>query len=299
MKTKWIVFGGLLLASLLGCAVTGVSLPAVSETPTGAHHTGRIIWHDLISSDPVASRKFYEELFGWEFEGVGALFGLGGEDAYSLIRHNGRLIGGMVNQAKLNNDHDDDISQWIVLMSVADIDAAVSRFESNGGEILTPPTDVAERGRMAVVMDPAGALLALIQTRDGDPELRDPQFGDFLWDELWTSNVDASAEFYSALAGFDRNQRKVDPAHSYTVLSKDKQPRVGVLAHPFEDERPVWVTYIRVEDPAAITARVEALGGKIYVEAQDRPLGGRVALIADPSGAGIALQTWPFEDQSD
>ena len=47
------------------------------------------------------------------------------------------------------------------------------------------------------------------------------------------------------------------------------------------------------------TANIWYSDGTIYLEAQDRPLGGQVALIADPSGAGIALQTWSFESDAD
>jgi hypothetical protein len=43
----------------------------------------------------------------------------------------------------------------------------------------------------------------------------------------------------------------------------------------------------------AIVARVEDLGGSLLLAPQDRAIGGRVALIADPSGAGVAIQTWP------
>jgi len=286
------------LHTAFGCAVTGISLPAVTDAPTGRHDVGRVIWRDLISDTPAQSRRFYEELFGWEFEAVGGLFNLGGDDAYSLIRHNGRLIGGMVNQASLNNARG-DISQWVVLMSVADADEASRRFAAEGGQILTPPTDVADRGRMAVVVDPQGALLALVETREGDPPQWQPGIGDFLWDELWTPDVAASARFYRAVVDLDERDVPVTDGGSYRVLTRDTTPTVGVLAHPFPERRPVWVTYIRVEDPALITARVAALGGTVYVEAQDRPLGGRVALIADPSGAGIALQTWSFTEEAD
>ena len=58
---------------------------------------------------------------------------------------------------------------------------------------------------------------------------------------------------------------------------------------------PMWVSYLRVMDAAqlnAILARVEPLGGNILVPATERPGGGVVAVIAGPSGAGIALQTW-------
>jgi hypothetical protein len=69
---------------------------------------------------------------------------------------------------------------------------------------------------------------------------------------------------------------------------------------PVEDLTPLWVSYLRIEDATAldaIVARVEELGGSILLDPQDREIGGRVALIAGPSGAGIALQTWPFEAQ--
>ena len=152
MKTQWasswVILSAFTLLAMLGCTATGVRLPAVTEAPTGNHDTGRIIWRDLISNKPAESRRFYEELFGWEFESVGNLFNLGGGDVYSLIRHNGRLIGGMVNEARLQNEAD-DIAQWVVLMSVADVDAATATFASDGGEVLTPPTDVADRGRQA------------------------------------------------------------------------------------------------------------------------------------------------------
>jgi hypothetical protein len=69
------------------------------------------------------------------------------------------------------------------------------------------------------------------------------------------------------------------------------------MPNPLDGLGPVWVSYIRVEDPAAITARASDLGGRVIVEAQARALGGEVAFIAGPSGAGIALQTWPLEDK--
>ncbi|MEE4185047.1 MAG: hypothetical protein V2J12_04705 [Gammaproteobacteria bacterium] len=40
---------------------------------------------------------------------------------------------------------------------------------------------------------------------------------------------------------------------------------------------------------------VEMLGGKVLLDAAPRELGGEVALIQGPSGAGVVLQTWPEE----
>jgi predicted enzyme related to lactoylglutathione lyase len=304
LKIRWTALTALAMLVAVGCTTSGVSLPALTETPTGTHQVGRIVWRDLITDRPAESRRFYEALFGWQFEPVGNLLQLGGSDAYTLIRHNGRLIGGMVDQAALRGGEGrgpeaSQVSQWVSLMSVDDLDAAVERFADGGGTILTPPTDVADRGRMAVAVDPQGALLALVQTASGDPEIRRPSYGDFLWDELWTSDVAASSTFYRRFAGLGSRDVSLGEQSSYRVLAHQGQPTAGILAHPFTGERPVWVSYVRVADPAELTARVEALGGRVYVPAQDRALGGQVALIADPSGAGIALQSWTFADEEE
>ncbi|RLA31841.1 MAG: VOC family protein [Gammaproteobacteria bacterium] len=282
---------------LVACVTTNVNLPSITETPTGERLPGKIVWHDLLTNDPAASKRFYGELFGWEFEGVSSLAGLGSDTAYTLIRHNGRLIGGMIDTKALNNRT--DISQWVVVMSVEDVDAAAASFANNGGSVLTPPKDLQRRGRIAVVQDPAGALLALLETKDGDPVDREPELGDFLWNELWTVDVDGATKFYSDAAGYDAADWNTggdeeSPAN-YRLLKYGDKPRVGILANPFEDLDPVWVSYLRVESPAAITARVEELGGKVIVEARPRALGGEVAFIAGPSEAGIALQTWPLK----
>jgi predicted enzyme related to lactoylglutathione lyase len=122
---------------------------------------------------------------------------------------------------------------------------------------------------------------------------------DFLWEELWTSDVDHATAFYSDLAGLSPETVDLDPdtasAQTYKVMKAGDQPRVGVMPNPLDGLDPVWVSYLRVESPAAITARVAELGGRIIVEATARAIGGEAAFVAGPSGAGIALQTWPLE----
>lgn len=295
MITKRIAVPLLVLLLSAACAGIQPDLPSITETPTNSRSPGKIVWHDLITRTPAESRRFYEELFGWEFVSVGAVLGLGDDDAYSVIRNNGQMIGGMIDANRLQND--EDISQWVSLMSVADINAAVAKFEAQGGTVFTPPTTLAQRGQIAVVADPTGALLGLLQTKDGDPADREPVINDFLWNELWTTDVEAATRFYVDIVGYtysDENVEDDDREDDYRVLRQDNTPRAGVMLNPFEGVTPVWVNYIRVEDPAAITARVEELGGRILVEAQPRDIGGTVAFIAGPSGAGIALQTWPI-----
>jgi predicted enzyme related to lactoylglutathione lyase len=189
------------------------------------------------------------------------------------------------------------------VISVADVDAATATVTAAGGTVLTAPLDLAQRGRSAVVVDPQGALITLLQTNSRDPlDKAQADVGGFLWNELWTEDISAAAEFYRQLADYSEDgnvvQDNVKTGARYRLLSSQGKPRVGIMKTPVEDLSPVWVSYLRIEDAAAldaIIARVEALGGAILLDPQDREIGGRVALIAGPSGAGIALQTWPFE----
>ena len=285
--------GAMLLAA---CATTNIDLPSVTDTPTGERLPGKIIWRDLLSHDPQGSQKFYKELFGWEFESAGSAAGLNSDPVYTLIRHHGNLIGGMIDTIALNNRN--DISHWVVLMSVDDIDLAVETVTAQGGEVLTPPTNMQQRGELAIVRDAEGALLGLLQTRDGDPAERDPVVGAFLWDELWTSDVDNATAFYEEVGDLEAADWDIDndqqSGPTYRLLKSAEVPRVGIMPNPLEGLQPVWVSYLRVDSPAAITAQVAKLGGRVIVEARPRPLGGEVAFVAGPSGAGIALQTWPL-----
>ena len=287
----------IILAVLLaGCTSIAIDLPPVSETSTGIHDSGRVIWHDLLTTTPDASRRFYGELFGWTFESPGIHVGLGDEEDYMLIRHNGRLIGGMLNANTLGRET--NVSQWITMISVDDIDAAVARVTANGGVVLTKPTELISRGSLAVLQGPTGALFAMIQTRDGDPVSYEPEYDGFLWDELWTNDVSRASQFYERVFDYEPQDHAIgDTSRSYRVLQRGEKPSAGVMANPFEGERPVWVNYLRVKDPAAITSQVTALGGRIIVAAQARDIGGHVAFVAGPSGAGIALQTWPLNEE--
>lgn len=284
--------------SLGACAAVPPNLPAITDAPASLRSEGRIIWHDLLTTTPAESRKFYGELFGWEFERPASGIGFGDDDSYLLIRHKGRLIGGMLDANIFNRDT--NISQWISVMSVGDIEAAAQRVTAGGGEVLTAPTDVGSRGWMAVVAGPDKAIIALLQTRLGDPGEVEPAVNEWLWDELWTNDVAGAVAFYTDLAGFDVHSAADFEANpDYRILKVDDRPRAGIMPMPFEGEMPVWVNYIRVQDPAAITARVPALGGRVIVDSQLRPIGGQVAVIAGPSGAGVALQTWPLKQETE
>ncbi|WP_041522029.1 VOC family protein [Gilvimarinus agarilyticus] len=297
MKKRWI--GALAALTLTGCAQMQVDLPAVGES-SSQRLPGKVIWHDLISAKPAASQAFYEQLFGWEFEAISIPTGMFSHASYHVISHEGRVIGGMVDQDDLKADS--NLSQWVVVLASDNIEQSVASIRSAGGTVLGDIVDLNARGKMAVAKDKQGALFALLQTPDGDPADRTSiAAGDFLWNELWTTDVGDASNFYSDLMPYTEAEHPETGKQDYRVLKAHNHPRAGVMNMPVKQLDPTWVSYLRVTDAEAldnILARVEALGGAILLPAQDRLAGGRAALIAGPSGAGIALQTWPVNPEA-
>lgn len=284
----------LVFSGISACSTLTINLPAVTEAPSSARLAGKIVWHDLLTTDIEASRKFYGGMFGWTFEEVPVSLGFGKSGNYLLIRHKGELVGGMVDTERLGTKVNN--SQWVVLMSVDDVDAAAQNVVDAGGEIMTPPTDLNERGRIAVVTDNSGALFAILQTRDGDPIDTSAAFGSFMWDEVWVPDSAAAANFYSSIVPFQPVSLETGRDSVYRGLAVDGRPRMGILQDPIEELPPTWASYIRVKDMSVLD-KVAALGGEVLLPAATRDIGGQVALIAGPSGAGVVLQTWPSEQE--
>jgi len=86
--TQSIVMSALTLFLLVYLTACGLTLPPITEQPTGQQHTGKFIWFDLLTDDVAAVKKFYADIFAWEFEGS--------ESGYTKIMHKGDYIGGII-----------------------------------------------------------------------------------------------------------------------------------------------------------------------------------------------------------
>ncbi|GHG74831.1 VOC family protein [Comamonas sp. JC664] len=292
---------GLLLAGL--CSVGGAvaTVSGCASTPESAAQAGiplspvplygKFVWHDLVTDNPAAAKRFYSQLFGWEFTDI-----RGGRRPYSLIRSQGRWIGGLVHPASAAEKREGAL--WLGYVSVPDVDRAVTEVSARGGKTLDGPVDVRSIGRAAVVADPQGAAVGFVRSQPGDPADNGvPGENDFLWMEYLAQDPVAAADFYKELLGYAVRERPLGGGPHY-VLAQGNHPRGGVLANPVKGARPNWLTYIRVKDPAALASRVQALGGRVLMAPRPDARGGSLALIADPSGAVLALQRYPFQSSS-
>jgi len=279
------VASGLLLVSALlaACVAHKPTLAPITTAPDAVPAPGKFVWYDLLTEDVDGVRKFYGELLGWKFVATEA-------PNYTLIEHDGRPIGGIVDMTEL--DPDANQSQWVSLLSVPDVAAAVQATREAGGEIHVKPMAIPGRGTLAVVSDPRGALLAYVRALGGDPPDRDPGIGSFMWTELWTDDLEASYGFYKDLIGYNLDEEIILDDVEYIVFENGDGPRAGVIVRPIDEVRPHWLPYLRVEDPSSLVDRVEELGGKVVLPPDEKIRHGTVAIVLDPSGAAVALQQW-------
>jgi len=118
---------------------------------------GTLAWTDLTVPDAAAVRDFYGAVVGWTHSGVD----MGGYEDYCMhAPESGDTVAGICYARGTNAGLP---PQWLVYITVADVDASAARCRELGGEVVDGPRAVGA-GRMCVVRDPAGAVAALYQT---------------------------------------------------------------------------------------------------------------------------------------
>ena len=113
------------------------------------------------------------------------------------------------------------------------------------------------------------------------------QHGDFIWYELMTTDLAASAAFYGPLLGWTFPPAKSEPDDYLEIQTGDEF--VGGVLRLTPDMiscgcQPSWIGYIAVDDVDASVAGIEADGGKTLMPARDMRGVGRFAMVADPQG---------------
>jgi predicted enzyme related to lactoylglutathione lyase len=245
---------------------------------------GRFVWHDLMTTDPEESLKFYTALFGWGTREVQ----MGPMGKYTFFNAGGRENGGMVAM-----DPAQELpSHWLSYLTVDDVDHLVQRAGTLGLEVKFPPTDIPEVGRFAVVADPTGAHFAPfrgIQEAPPDPEPA-PEPGAFCWNELLTHDTTAARSFYETVCGWGTEEVDLGEMGTYTLFKREGKEVGGMMTKPAQSEGPsAWLLYVAVQDVDATAQKIGDLGGCLFAQPSDIPDVGRFAVAADPNGAAFAI----------
>ncbi len=118
---------------------------------------GSISWIALTVGDAERARRFYERVVGWDASPVE----MGGYADYSMIPPSTDTpAAGICHARGVNADLP---AQWLVYITVTDLEAAIASCRELGGDVLAGPSGLGEHGRFCVIRDPAGAVAALFE----------------------------------------------------------------------------------------------------------------------------------------
>jgi uncharacterized protein len=123
-----------------------------------ANVAGAQTWNEQMSHDFAAAKKFYGEVFGYEFGDMSTP-----DFAYATLNVDGRPAGGI--GAYPPGVPAGIPGSWAVYFGASNTDAAVARATAAGGALVHQPTDT-PYGRMAMVTDDQGAGFSLMSVRE-------------------------------------------------------------------------------------------------------------------------------------
>ena len=110
------------------------------------------MWWELHTPDIARSRAFYEAVVGWRIAPIQA-----GAIGYDMIHVGERGIGGLAPPVPGYP------AFWMAYVSTPDVDVAAAAAKAAGGKVLVGLIDVPPVGRFAVIQDPQGATISVMQ----------------------------------------------------------------------------------------------------------------------------------------
>jgi len=253
------------------------------------HKPGSFCWVELATSNQAEGKKFYEGLFGWTAKDAP----MGPGEFYTMFQLEGRDVGAAFT-LKPEMASRGVPPNWGLYVAVESADDAAGRVAGLGGKLLMPAFDVFDAGRMAVLMDPAGACLSVWQAKRNIGVAIAGVPGTLCWADLMTGDPQGAAKFYGGLFGWivEKGQGGGDYLHI-----KNGEEFIGGIppagsAGP--GVPPHWSIYFLVADCDAATAKAKSLGAKVYMPPMTMEGVGRWAVLADPQGAAFsAFQAMP------
>jgi uncharacterized protein len=253
-----------------------------------SYEQGTPNWVDLQTTDQSAAKSFYSGLFGWTYddqpmsdEGDGAVYSmaeLGGQQVAAIAPQPPELAAAGAPP------------MWNTYLAVDSVDDAAAKVGPAGGQVAMQPFDIMDAGRMAFVLDPGGAPVALWQANNhvGATLVNEP--GTLTWNELITTDPSA-VSFYQQVLGLTTSTMDMGSGE-YTLFEAGGKQVGGTTPPPMQGVPNHWHVYFAVADTDATAAKVAELGGSVVGEPFDTPAG-RIALVTDPQGAAFSVVQQP------
>jgi predicted enzyme related to lactoylglutathione lyase len=113
-----------------------------------------LTWTESVQQDIAAGRKFYSDVFGWDFD----LMDMGDGKTYSVCKVGDERVAGLMEPLG-----PDMPSFWLIYFEVSDCEAAVDKARDLGAQIMRETTPIPGVGRFALINDPQGAGFGFLE----------------------------------------------------------------------------------------------------------------------------------------
>lgn len=133
-------------------AIAGVWQPKNHIGAQLVNMPNTLVWNELQARNTDAARSFYSQAFGWT--------SATDENNYTVFNLDGRMHAGMM---AIDDSWGDVPSNWAVYIMVSDLTESLGKVRALGGNILVPATPAGAMGAFAVIQDPQGAVLTIMQ----------------------------------------------------------------------------------------------------------------------------------------
>ncbi|NEQ42767.1 MAG: VOC family protein [Leptolyngbya sp. SIOISBB] len=246
---------------------------------------GTFCWVDLATTDAEGAKKFYTNLFDWTATDVPA----GEAGTYTMLEKAGKNVCALY-QIPAEMQHSGP-PYWLSYVAVENVDDSTAQAQALGGQVLQPPCDVMESGRMSLLQDPTGAVFALWQPGQhmGADLVNEPNT--FCWNELQTKDLAAATDFYTKLFGWTTHSSKNALGGDYTEFQRAGNSGAGMIEiqPDWGEVPPNWVVYFAVEDCDATLKKAQNLGGRADMTPIEIPDVGRFVILQDPQGGYFTI----------
>ncbi|MEX0172071.1 VOC family protein [Streptomyces sp. LMG1-1-1.1] len=255
---------------------------------------GTPCWIDLMAPDQQAAIDFYCDLFGWQGE-------VGPEETggYAVCTLKGRPVAGIMKAMNPDGTVPDLMppTMWTTYLSTDDIESTVKSVTEAHGTVMMGPADVMDLGRMAVIADPAGAVVGLWQAGTFGGAGIVNEHGALIWNELVTGDLPAASAFYSAILPVSTARSEMPGGEGYVEFKVAGRAVGGMmdLAAMPPGVPPHWQPYFHVDSVDDIQAAAVRAGASVLAPAFDMAAG-RMAVLADPQGGAFSLIKSPTQE---
>jgi predicted enzyme related to lactoylglutathione lyase len=252
-----------------------------------SHTPGTFSWPELATTDQKAAVAFYRGLFGWELNEQP----MGPTETYSMFQLRGKDVGAAYTM-RPEERQSGAPPHWNSYVTVTNVEETVARAKTLGAEVLAPPFDVMDAGRMAVLRDPTGAAFEVWEPKKQIGAKILNEAGALCWTELTTSDTKAAEKFYTGLFGWTPKHSAAGSPMEYTEFKVGSTSSIGMMPKPAQMPAHVpsyWMPYFQVSNVDASASKAKDLNGKVMVGPTDIADAGRFAVLTDPQGAMFAV----------